>query len=52
MRGLLNENQHPLAEEVTAACRYALDSSVAAASAARRARLNQALQKARDFHYL
>ncbi|MEO8439095.1 MAG: adenylate/guanylate cyclase domain-containing protein [Spartobacteria bacterium] len=51
VRALLDENQHPMADEVTAACRAALDESVAGDTTISSDRLHNALQKARAFHY-
>ncbi len=52
VRALLDENQHPMADEMTAACRAALDDSVAGGTKIRGARLHDTPQKARALHYL
>lgn len=49
---LLAESQHPLAEEVMTACRDASDASTSGDDELLRTRLQGALQRARDFHYL
>ncbi len=51
-RTLLAENQHPLAEEVMTACRTATDASTSGDDELLRVRLQEAVQRARDFHYL